>query len=330
MKIALIFSLLLCSVLGGAQPRRLVFQQPEMGSLFTVQVYATDSAAAATAAAGAFRLADSLNLIFSDYRPDSELNRLCRKAESGRWTAVSPALWAILREAKRAWRQSDGAFDVTLGRPTGLWRASRRSHQLPWPDTLAYARHHSGMQHLQLRGHRVRFRHDRRLRLDLGGIGKGYAAREMLTFMQKAGFAQALADAAGNMAAGGHPGPGWSVGIQQPGQDDRLFDGFIFLKNQAISTSGDVYQSVSIGGIRYSHLLNPRTGLGLTRRRQVTVLCADAAIADWLSTACSLLPPRQALRLARRQKARLLWLEQGSNGLEVVQTPGFSSLRLSH
>lgn len=317
--------LLMLAFPGPAQPpRKFVFQQPKMGSLFSVQVYAADSLAAARAADGAFALADSLNASFSDYLENSELNRLARTAGSGRWVPVSPALFQILAESKTAWQRSGGTFDVTVGRLTRLWRQSRKTRQLPAPDTLRRARATVGMAHLRLDSVGRRVRLDRPgVGLDLGGIGKGYAAREMLRFLQKQGFHHALVDAAGNMAAGESRVGGWRVAVQLPVAGQRLTERLLLLQKRAISTSGDVFQFVEISGKRYSHIVNPCTGLGLTTRRQVTVVADDAATADWLSTACCLLPVEKALALLRREGAEGLFLEPVGPRIRVRTTTGF-------
>lgn len=295
-----------------------------MGSLFTVQLYVADSLTAARAADAAFARADSLNARFSDYLADSELNRLARTAGSGRWVPLSPDLFAVLQQSKTAWQRSNGAFDVTVGRLTRLWRQSRKSRRLPPPDTLRRARATVGMAHLHLDPHTRAARLDRKgVRLDLGGIGKGYAAQAMLLFLRKQGFTAALIDAAGNLAAGESPVGGWRVAVQLPALGERLVEHQVLLQNRAISTSGDVFQFVEIGGKRYSHIVNPKTGLGLTTRRQVTVLAADAATADWLSTACCLLPVEKALALLRRERAEGLFLEPVNGKIRVRTTPGF-------
>lgn len=318
--------ILLCAVPGYAQePRKFVFQQPKMGSLFAIHLFATDSLAAARAADGAFALADSLNGSFSDYLENSELNRLARTAGSGRWVPVSPQLFRVLAQSKTAWQRSQGTFDVTVGRLTRLWRQSRKSRQLPPPDTLRRALATVGMAYLRLDSTGQRVKLDRPgVGLDLGGIGKGFAAREMLFFLQKRGFINALVDAAGNMAAGESPVGGWRVAVQLPVAGERLTERLLLLENGAISTSGDVFQFVEIGGKRYAHIVNPRTGLGLTTRRQVTVLAADAATADWLSTACCLLSVEKALALLKRAKAEGLFLEPVNGKIRVRMTPGFS------
>ncbi|MBC7893003.1 MAG: FAD:protein FMN transferase, partial [Sphingobacteriaceae bacterium] len=225
---------------------------------------------------------------------------------------------------------------VTVGRLTRLWRQTRKTRRLPVPDTLRRALATVGMQHLQLDsvGHQVLLLKPG-TRLDLGGIGKGYAAQVMLAFLQKNGFPSALVDAAGNLAIGGEPPSrgdptirqgvlAWRIAVQLPAPGEHLIERQLLLQNVGVSTSGDAFQFVEIGGKRYSHIVSPRTGLGLTTRRQVTVLAADASLADWLSTACCLLSVEKALALVKRMKGEVLMLEPVRNQIQARISPGFS------
>lgn len=299
-----------------AQPQKFTFKSPKMGAMFTIQVYATDTKSAARAADRAFAAVDSLNLIFSDYLSTSELSRLSQTAGSDNWIPISPALFDILQQSKIAHQKSKGTFDVSVGQLTQLWRKSRKTKQLPDSLTLQKVLQTVGFQYVLVNKKQQTCKLLRTgTLLDLGGIGKGYAAQVMLNIMQEAGFQQVLCDAAGNMAIGETPlnRNGWSIGVQLPDAHNKLLDKFLMLKNTAVSTSGDVYQFVEIDGVRYSHIVNPKTGLGLTNQRQVTVIAKHAAHADWLSTACCILPIEQALRLVKKEKASALILEQKNN-----------------
>ncbi len=302
-----------------AQPQKFTFQSPKMGATFTIHVYATNTKSAARAADRAFAAVDSLNLIFSDYLATSELSQLSQTAGTGNEVLLSPALFDILQQSKVAYQKSKGAFDISVGTLTQLWRKSRKTKQLPDSITLQKALQTVGFGNVKLNNkQKTCALLQPGTLLDLGGIGKGYAAQVMLKIMQEAGFRQVLCDAAGNMAIGEAPPnrQGWSVGVQLPDAHNKLLDKFLMLKNIAVSTSGDVYQFVEIEGVRYSHIVNPKTGLGLTNQRQVTVVAKHAAQADWLSTACCILPIEQALRLVKKEKATALILEQ-KNG-EII------------
>lgn len=317
---------MLVPLLGFGQVRKIVVRQPKMGALFSIQTYAADSLGAVRAAERAFVAVDSLNLIFSDYLETSELSRLGRTAGSGRWVPVSPALFGILQQSKTASARSQGTFDVTTGAVVRLWRAARKTGKVPPAAELKRALATVGSRYLQLDSVRQTVK---LLRpgtfLDLGGIGKGYAAQVMLEVMRRAGYPISLCDAAGNMALGEVPPGrrGWSVGVELPDASGELDQRYLTLANRAVSTSGSLFQFVEIGGKRYSHIVDPRTGLGLTHHRQVTILAPDAAQADWLSTACTVLPVEQALALARREGADCLILEAVNGRIRRWQTPGF-------
>jgi thiamine biosynthesis lipoprotein len=139
------------------------------------------------------------------------------------------------------------------------------------------------------------------MRLDLGGIVTGYATAEAIRVMKREGAARALIDAAGDLAAG-EPPPGrdaWRVAIQDI-EDPSKTVGYVKLANRAVSTSGDTYRYVEIDGVRYSHIVDPKTGLGLTRRVGVTVIADDGITADWLDTALPVMDPDEGIALVER------------------------------
>ena len=215
---------------------------------------------------------------------------------------VSDDLWQLLRRADWLSRESDGAFDVTVGPVTKLWRRSRRRGELPPADRLEAARAAVGYRFVELDAAQPAIRLSRPdMRLDFGGIAQGYAADEAIEVLRELGIRSALVNASGDIAAAESPPgtPGWKIGIAplEPGGPPSRF---LFLKDAAISTSGDAFQYVTIGGQRYSHIVDPRTGLGLTTRSSVSVIARDCTTADGLATALSVLGPDKGLALADR------------------------------
>jgi FAD:protein FMN transferase len=275
-----------------------------MGVRVRIVLHAGSTAVAESAARAAFARFAELDAIMSDYRPDSELMRFSEQAGQGP-VELSEDLWRVLRRAQQVAWLTDGAFDPTMGPLVRLWRESRRSGRLPEASQLQEARAHSGYRHLIVdpRERRAELRR-KRMRLDLGGIAKGYACDEALEAAQAAGVSAALVDAGGDLAAGAPPpgATGWRVRIAGAGRE-------ILLAHGALSTSGASEQFVEIGGVRYSHILDPRTGMGLTHRRQVTVFGQDAATTDSLATAFSVLGPDAAAPLARRFRVAATWSE---------------------
>ncbi len=281
---------------------RFEFSQPEMGVNFKIVLYAPDEATATKAARAAFQKMGELNAILSDYDPNSELSRLSDTAGSGRWVTVSEPLWHVLQHSQQFWQESEGAFDVTVGQAVGLWRIARRAKRLPPPDDLQAARATIGFQHMEFN----RAEHSVRLnvkgtRLDLGGIAKGYAADEALRAIRQQGWSRALVDGGGDISLGDAPPDktGWRIGVA-PLDVQAAPSQFLTLSNCAVATSGDAFQALTIQGKRYSHILDPKTGIGLTNHSSVTVIAADGLAADALASSVSVLGPEHGRALVDR------------------------------
>lgn len=286
--------LVLASV-AAAQPARFEYSEPHMGTTVRVVLYAEDKESADRAAKAAFARVAALNKVMSDYDPESELSRLCRKnadAPAGP-VAVGDELFTVLAKAKGVSERSDGAFDVTIGPVVRLWRQARKDRRLPDEAERKAALARVGHKHLVLdaKTKTVELR-VAGMQLDLGGIGKGFAADEALRVIGTHGISSALVAASGDIAVSKAP-PGkasWRIDIE--GTDDQAL-----LVDAAISTSGDSEQFVEIAGTRYSHVVDPRTGLGLTGRRSVTVIAPRGIDADSLTKMASILDPDRALAI---------------------------------
>jgi len=276
-----------------AAPRQRL-ERPLMGTLFSITCQHADAGFAAAAAAEAFQAAEAINAVASDYIADSELLALS-KHPPGTAVPLSPLLFRLLAEARVLAETTGGLFDPTLGPLTKLWREARRRGRLPVPETLAAARKASGWQQLVLDpAKRTATFLEPGMRLDLGGIAKGQAADAMLAILRERGVARALITAGGDVLAGDPPegGGGWKVAVRalDHGGESRVIE----LANAAVSTSGDLHQSIEIDGTRYSHVIDPATGLGLTRRAAATVEAATATLADALATAACVADPLHA------------------------------------
>jgi thiamine biosynthesis lipoprotein len=276
------------------------FESKHMGTTFRVVLYAPDRPTAEKAAKAVFARVDELERVMSDYDARSELMRLCRAndADPGQPVPVSKDLFEVLQQAQEVSRKSGGAFDMTVGPLVRLWRDARRTQRLPDPNELAEAMTKVGYKKVTLdpKARTVTLKAPG-MRLDLGGIGKGYAADEGLAVLRGLGITRALVAASGDIAAGDPPpdADAWVVEIAPLGKGMPARR--VKLANAAVSTSGDLFQFVEIGGVRYSHVLDPKTGLGLTGRRSVTVIARHGIQADSLSKAASVLPPGKALAL---------------------------------
>jgi thiamine biosynthesis lipoprotein len=259
--------------------------EPHMGTLVRIQLHAPDMESARGGFERAFRRIRELNQIFSDYDPQSELARL----KSGPPVKVSPELFALLELAQRIARDSGGGFDVTVGALSQRWRAARKEGRLLSDEETKNALAATGFRYLRLdrRGRTVQLMKPG-MRLDAGGIAKGYAADEALRVLRKTGLPRALVAVGGDLAIGDAPPgkKGWTVLVEpRPGRGETLV-----LRNRGVSTSGDREQFLQIAGRVYSHIVNPRTGRPLTGAAGVSAIARRAVLADALATALSVVP----------------------------------------
>jgi thiamine biosynthesis lipoprotein len=270
-----------------------------MGMAFRIVLYAPAQNAGDAAAEAAFARIKQLNDIMSDYDEDSELSKLSNTSGSGRPVSVSPDLWFVLSHAQDLAVRSDGAFDVTVGPLVNLWRRARRQHRLPDPEGLAKARQAVGYHHVQLdpATHTVELLVPN-MKLDLGGIAKGYAIGEALKTLRQLEIDHALVEGGGDVAVSNPPPgkEGWRFELSSLDVTNAAVVRFLSLKNVAISTSGDLYQRLEIDGKRYSHIVDPRTGIGLTDHSLVNVIAPDSITADSLTKVVSVLGPEKGLR----------------------------------
>jgi FAD:protein FMN transferase len=301
--------------------------QVYMGSKFVIALYAADEEAANRAFEAAFARIAALDACLSDYLSDSELVKLSASAPTPEPVHVSADLFNALFRAQQISQQSHGAFDITVGPLTKLWRRARRLRALPPDDRLREALAATGYQALVLdeaaRTARLLKPH---MRLDLGGIGQGYAVDQALRELEKLGIHQAIINASGDLAASGPPPgqPGWLVGVAplEPNAPPSVFG---YLTRQALSTSGDAFQFVEISNVRYSHIVDPRTGLGLTERSSVSILAPNCTDADALATAASVLGVTAGMQLAEQlPDIEALFVVAEGDHVVTRQTSGFA------
>jgi thiamine biosynthesis lipoprotein len=272
-----------------------------MGTQARIVVYAPDAAAASRASDAAFARIRELDEIMTDYRPTSELMLLCRQAGQGS-QKISDDLYGVLSRAQEIARRTGGAFDVTVGPVVRLWREARRRKTLPDPERLASARDLVGFDKLRLdSGQQTAWLLRPGMLLDLGGIAKGYAADQALAVLKSHGIRSALVAIGGDIAVSSPPPDrkGWKIAIAPLDSSDQEPTRLLLLHDRGVSTSGDREQFVEIGGKRYSHIVNPRTGIGLEGRSSVTVVAPDATTSDSFATALSVLDPAQGLKLVK-------------------------------
>jgi thiamine biosynthesis lipoprotein len=278
--------------------------------------YALERDTANRAAESVFQRLKQLNGELSDYDPESELRRLCDTAGEGKAVPVSDDLWRVLVHAQALSERSHGAFDVSIGPVIRVWRLARQFKKLPPQELLDRTRQLVGYKAVHLVPEKRAVELAKRgMRLDLGGIAKGFALDEALLALRKHGITRAMIHAGGDIVLGDPPPekPGWTIGVA-PREPKGPPAFHLSLSRCGVATSGDMWQYVELGGKRYSHIVDPRTGLGLTDHCSVTVVAPDGITADGLSTAVSVLGPAKGLELVDQTPGASAYLVRAPEG----------------
>ncbi|MHC4665676.1 MAG: FAD:protein FMN transferase [Planctomycetota bacterium] len=279
-----------------------------MGTLARVVAVAEDSSIADSTVEAAFAELRNVDEVMSDYKGDSEISRVNRDANKSPVKVSSPT-FKVLQKAIYFSELSDGAFDVTVGPLVDLWRQAAEANSAPTEPELQQARSKVGYEKLLLDANEmsVRFAVDG-MRLDLGGIAKGYAIDKAIEAMHKGGALGGMVDIGGDIRCFGVPTKGktnWLIGLQDPNKaQDWLATGetslVLKLRDDAIATSGDYRRFVLIDGQKYSHIVNMKTGRGSKALSSVTIICKSAIDVDALATAVSVMGAEKGLALIEK------------------------------
>ncbi|MEL6143392.1 MAG: FAD:protein FMN transferase, partial [Bacteroidota bacterium] len=258
---------------------RLERQHPAMGTLFRIILYTTDTVRADSTVQLTFARIDSLESMMSDYRSTSELNRICHPTLVGKRQTISTELWEVLVFSCRLARESRGAFDPTIGPLSKLWRRAFRQQTFPNIQRIKEARRLVNYQYIELMPGNGILLKQQGIQLDLGGIAKGYALDEAAAILQRNGYYHYLIDGGGDLLLGKAPpnAHGWQIG-NEGNSRNRLFS------ETAITTSGDKYRYLVWKDKRYSHIIDPRTGRGVTHRKAVMIVVPKGMVDEALAS----------------------------------------------
>ena len=291
-----------------------------MGTLLEITLYHEPREEGKRVLARCFQEARRLEDIFSAYDDDSDLSRLNRHAGLGP-IEINQELWSALKIARSLGRQTDGAMDITIGPLIDLWRAAEEQGIMSSPALVTEALDRTGISKVQLLPDRRAELRRAGMRLDLGGIGKGYAVDRLSEILDQEGVASAFINfGRSSLAAVGSlpERESWPVMLQN---DDGKPVGLAHLKDQRLCVSGSFGHSFEIGGTRLSHLINPRDGSPFRHHSLGVAVARTATEAEALTKAIIILEDAQGLAVVSRlpEAEGLLAHSNGSQ----ISTSGF-------
>jgi thiamine biosynthesis lipoprotein len=291
-----------------------------MGTVLQITLVAPDQALGREALRALFAVASDLDALLSVYAPQSEVS-LLNAASGTEPRRVSPELERLLQRSVEYSVLTSGSFDVTVGPLIALWTRAAKRNVPPTPDELAAARARVGYQKIQIGGDGRVALAEPGVAIDLGGIAKGWALDRMRPVLESFAIRDALLNfGQSSVWALGSPqdGDAWRLLVRGPGE---TLLGVIALAERALSVSGSLGQWLEIGGERYGHVLDPRSGQALRQRRQALVLAPDATQAEALSKALLVLGEEAGIALIDAQPdCEALLVDAGG---QVWTTPGW-------
>jgi FAD:protein FMN transferase len=293
-----------------------------MACLYTIDAYADDSETLPHILDEALDEVDRIDRLMSHYKTDSPLSRINREAATSP-VPVEPELFDFIAESIRYSRESDGAFDITVGPLMKVWGFFRGDGRLASGHDVEDVRSLVGSQHLILDAEHRTIRFDRPgVELDLGGIAKGYAVDRAVSLLRARHVAAALVSAGGSTIYGLGVPPnhdGWMVAIQDP-TDSRKSAREVELKDRALSVAGSSEKFFEVHGVRYSHIMDPRTGHPVQGVLSVAVMTTTGTQGDALDDAFFVLGPARTREYLQRLRdvEMFFFLPDGHQGWTMI------------
>ncbi len=292
-----------------------------MGTAYHIQVVTGTFGSVAGLQEKIDRRLEEINRSMSPYLKESEISRFNRFSQVGGDFAISWDFLQVMKAAAQIHALSEGAWDGTVNPLVDLWGFGRAGPQgrVPPPEEIAARLADVGFENIEIRGAGGLAKRRASVSLDLSSIAKGFGVDQVADVIRQAGFADFLVEIGGEVcAAGVRPdGRPWRVGINRPQTGARPAELYkvITLQNQALATSGDYRQFFVRDGVRYSHIIDPRTGYPVANRVvSVSVVAETCTFADGLATAVMVMGAEKGLALIDRL--------EGVDGLIVVEGPG--------
>jgi len=269
---------------------------------------------------------EQLNQEMSTYISDSELSRFNQSRSIGA-IEISPGLTRVIRESLRIGQLTEGALDVTLGPLVNLWGFGPefRAEKVPNDDVLRKTKELVGLQHLYLNGNQLS-KSLPALNVDLSTIAKGYGVDIVAELIEKNGITNYLVEIGGELRLKGFKATGelWAIAIEKPMSNERIVQQIIIPKDNAVATSGDYRNYFEIDGIRFSHIIDPKTGKPINHKLvSVTVIHPSSMTADGLSTALMVMGVEQGMNFALDNNLAALFITKTADGFDEQFTVKF-------
>ena len=321
----ILLSLSLILIVGcGARPEIIELKGTKMGTSYRITVVA-DQLAPVDLHQQIDDLLSTVDNSMSTYKPESELSRFNR-LPVGQQMQISPDFARVLQISRDIWQRSDGAFDPTIGPIVDLWGfgPTPSDNTAPTPQQVSTALENTGFQHIVLVEQQLSKNHP--IQLDLSAVAKGYAVDLVADLLEMLALPDYLVEVGGEIRVSGlNPdGEPWRIAIEQPSLMSSV-NRIISVADRAIATSGDYRNYFEQQGTRYSHILDPRTGVPIQHNlASVTVMATSCAEADAWATAFLVMGPEQSLALAEKWAIPIYLLVGRGDTFEDMKSTQFA------
>jgi len=322
-------SLLLVLLLAACQPdnhpREYQLEGKTMGTYYVVKFYTEQQPDLIALQQELDTELELINDLMSTYRPESELMRFNRQ-QGLEPVTISSQTAAVIAEAIRIGQQSEGILDVTVGPLVELWGFGARGRITRAPEAfeLAAIRDYVGVDKIALDGNSLR-KLEPRVAVDLSTIAKGYGVDRLAEILLVHGYQSFMVDIGGDMRIGATKPTGpWKIAVEKPVTQERSVQRILALSNVSLATSGDYRNYFEEDGIRYSHLIDPRSGKPIQHKTvSSTVLHPAAITADAYATTLNVLPATEALAFANQHQIAVLLIVKTEQGFEELYSDAF-------
>lgn len=310
----------------GEPDRKFEYHGKAMGTTISLYFWSDDETKAAQAAEAVFAEMARVDRTMTTWLADSEVSRINAAAGDGKWIEISPETFAVIERAQDVAKRTNGIFDISVGAFSGLWKFDQDiDYTLPDPAEVKKRLALVGYRDILLDRAKRAVRLKRAgMKITLGGIAKGYAVDKCVALLHERGFTNFMVQAGGDMYIAGAKGATpWVVGIRDPRGAPGATFASMPISDHSFSTSGDYERGFVKDGVRYHHILDPRTGQPARASRSVTIKAKDAFTADAWSKVMFILGPDEALKVIKREKLddfEVVWVDDKN---EIKLTPGF-------